>query len=323
MPIVHVAVLSLTILAGSMAPPLPQPDAPGDAAAASMTASMTSRATEPILAMGDFTVGTPKSVPFVVRNAGTEPIVVTSIKGGCGCTTVSTPPAGPIVPGASITVQVTVDPGKRGGIDLVKPLYVTFEGGAIESVQITGKVLPVVSVVPEVIDVLDPTAAAPSIMIGSIDGAAFRVSGSAPVGVIGLPPTGSSAGRHEVPFDLSAWVAAGRPASIVLNTDLPGAEEIIIPIRSSEVVVMFRLPPATADAPSKAEIEATQDRILQQLARDSGDAERSPSFRLRLHRESGMLFVHGSVEDVDSVRAAVRALPESFGVRETAPGTAG
>jgi hypothetical protein len=36
-----------------------------------------------------------------------------------------------------------------------------------------------------------------------------------------------------------------------------------------------------------------------------------------------MLFVHGSVEDVDSVRAAVRALPESFGVRETAPGTAG
>jgi hypothetical protein len=86
---------------------------------------------------------------------------------------------------------------------------------------------------------------------------------------------------------------------------------------------MFRLPPATADAGSKAEIEATQDGILQRLARDSGDAERSPNFRLRLHRESGMLFVHGSVEEVDSVRAAVRALPGSLGVREAAPGTAG
>jgi hypothetical protein len=38
---------------------------------------------------------------------------------------------------------------------------------------------------------------------------------------------------------------------------------------------------------------------------------------MRLHRESGMLFVHGTTEELDAVRAAVRALPASAGVRES------
>jgi hypothetical protein len=38
---------------------------------------------------------------------------------------------------------------------------------------------------------------------------------------------------------------------------------------------------------------------------------------MRLHRESGMLFVHGSVEELKAVRKAVKALPADSGVRES------
>jgi hypothetical protein len=38
---------------------------------------------------------------------------------------------------------------------------------------------------------------------------------------------------------------------------------------------------------------------------------------MRLHRESGMLFVHGDAADVDAVRVAVRTLPADAGVRES------
>jgi hypothetical protein len=38
---------------------------------------------------------------------------------------------------------------------------------------------------------------------------------------------------------------------------------------------------------------------------------------MQLHRESGMLFVHGSADDIDAVRTAVKALPVDAGVRES------
>jgi hypothetical protein len=43
---------------------------------------------------------------------------------------------------------------------------------------------------------------------------------------------------------------------------------------------------------------------------------------MKLHRETGMLFVHGTVAEVDAVREAVRTLPASAGIRESHP-TAG
>jgi hypothetical protein len=43
---------------------------------------------------------------------------------------------------------------------------------------------------------------------------------------------------------------------------------------------------------------------------------------MRLHRESGMLFVHGSDEDIAAVRDSVRSLPSPNLVRESAGTTA-
>lgn len=198
------------------------------------------------LEFGEMIPGQPKTMPFTVTNTGTESLVVESVKGGCGCTTVTAPPKGPIAPGASFTVDVTVDPGKKGGVDLVKPLYLTYAGGRVESVQIKGRV-----------KALDPAA----------------------------PPA----------------------------IDAPDAEG------ASARVFLFRLPSAGGDGPARADAEAAQATIIRSI--DAGIARdlRSGQFRMRLHRESGMLFVHGTDADVEAVRSAVRGLPASMAVRESRP----
>ena len=159
-------------------------------------------------------------------------------------------------------------------------------------------------------------------MIESVQGQTFRVSSAAPAGVIALPQSPSPSARFELPFNFEAWVKAGRPATLVVTTDLLGASEIVVPIRSAEVVVMFRIPAAAGNDASCGDLEATQASILRQLDAAIAGEGRSSQFRMKLHRETGMLFVHGTVAEVDAVREAVRTLPASAGIRESHP-TAG
>lgn len=224
----------------------PQGTAPGGPGAAAPAAASTPRCAPQTLELGEMTPGQPKTMPFTVTNTGTDPMVVESVKGGCGCTTVTAPPKGPIAPGGSFTVEVTVDPGKKGGIDLVKPLYVTYAGGRVESVQIKGKVKAADPAVPPAID------------------------------------------------------ASGAGAT-------------------SSRVSLFRLPAAGGDSPARVDAEAAQARIIRSIDAGIAPDSRSGQFRMRLHRESGMLFVHGTDADVEAVRSAVRGLPASMEVRESRP----
>jgi len=66
-------------------------------------------------------------------------------------------------------------------------------------------------------------------------------------------------------------------------------------------------------------IEAAQNALIQRIDAGLASTERSPQFAMRLHRESGMLFVHGTADDLDAVRAVVRTMPASSGVRESRP----
>lgn len=180
---------------------------------------------------GEVDPGKPVTAKLTITNVSDAPITVEGIKGGCGCTTVSAPPKEPVAPGASFTVDVTMDPGTKPGVALVKPVYVTVAGGAVESMQIKAK---------------------------------------------------------------------------VKGTPVPAAEK----------VTLFRLPVPAGQA-DRASVERTQDGLIREIdARVTADA-RSAQFRMRLHRESGMLFVHGDAADIDAVRAAVRALPAGAGVRES------
>ena len=106
-------------------------------------------------------------------------------------------------------------------------------------------------------------------------------------------------------------LAGGEVQSMQIKAKVKGT-----PVHPAETVTLFRLPAPAGDA-DRANVEREQDRLIRAIdARVATDA-RSGQFRMRLHRESGMLFVHGDAADVDAVRVAVRTLPADAGVRES------
>ena len=321
MPASIAFILSPTILAllTGIAPPAPSAPvpAPAPAVAPAPSAAGVLRYEPANLDLGEMLLGSPKSMTLAITNASGAPIEIASIKGGCGCTTVSAPPAGPIAPGASFSVEITLDPGKKAGVELVKPLHVVLADGRIDTTQIRARVKVVVSVSPEAIDLSREPRSADSIVLESVDGAAFRILGATPAGVLRLPRSDEAAKRFELSLDRAAFEAAGRPSSILIATDRDGARELAVPVKAAEAVALFRLPPAAPDAADRTALEAAQDGIVRTIDEGLPSSSRSERFRMRLHRESGMLFVHGSESEVAAIRAAVRALPTSSGVRES------
>jgi hypothetical protein len=133
-----------------------------------------------------------------------------------------------------------------------------------------------------------------------------------------MPAGDRSATSFELGLDTRAWHEAGRPAVITLTTDQPDAPKVAVFIKASEAVTMFRLPAPEGES-DRTSVEAAQDALIHRIDAGLGSTTRSPEFAMRLHRESGMLFVHGTADDLDAVRAVVRTLPASSGVREARP----
>jgi hypothetical protein len=272
------------------------------------------------LDMGAMTAGQPKTLDLTITNTSGSPVTIESIKGGCGCTTVTDPPKGPIEPGASFTVQVTMDPGMKTGIALRKPVHVALTGGRVESMNIVATVKTVIKVTPEVVETLGKAGSSvPTVVLASVDGAPFRITGVTPSGAVDSAMGRDPSGSHEIAINLDAWTKAGRPATIVVSTDRPDAPSVAIPVTSAEAVSMFRLPAAPEDSARKAALESAQDSLIRDIDAGLSGSARSTQFRMRLHRATGMLFVHGSDSDIDAVRKAVSALPATSGVRESSP----
>ena len=82
---------------------------------------------------GEVEPGKPVTAKLTITNISGAPITVEGIKGGCGCTTVTAPPKDPVAAGASFTVDVTMDPGTKPGVALVKPVHVTMGVISLES----------------------------------------------------------------------------------------------------------------------------------------------------------------------------------------------
>ena len=137
MPATLLAIASLALVSvGSVNPAVLAPVSPVVSAATDIAP----RCTPEVLELGELSVETPKTVQLTVTNNGTSAITLESMKAGCGCTKISDAPKTPIAPGASFTVDVTVDPGKKGGVDLSKTMTVVFVGGQTETVTIKGRV---------------------------------------------------------------------------------------------------------------------------------------------------------------------------------------
>jgi hypothetical protein len=271
----------------------------------------------PTLDLGEMLAGQRKTAVLTVTNVGNTPVTIASMKGGCGCTTLGAYPEDVLAAGASFRVDVTVDPGMRTGISLRKPVHVVLADGRVETMYVVGTVKTVIAVTPDQIEAVGSVAGTrASVALASMDGAAFRVTGSAPSGVVSITTAEAASSRFELEIDLEAWESAGRPATIGIFTDRPDARELAIPVKFADAVAMFRLPPAELGRKGR---ESLQDSLLHEIDVRIAEATRSSQFRMRLHRESGMLFVHGTAGDLDVVRAAVKGLPPSSGVRESVP----
>lgn len=211
-----------------------------------------------------------------------------------------------------------MDPGKRTGIEFNKAVHVILTDGWKETLQMKGRVKTVLRAEPAVIDmgvVVD--GGTPRVSLNSVDGKDFTITGVLPEGMLGSGALRSAGGRGEFKIDLAAWERAGQPASLVLTTDRADAPEVAVPVKASESVAMFRLPSAAENDPKRKEIWVAQDALVIKIDAGLPASVRSGDFRMRLHRESGMLFVHGSAEQLTAVRKAVKALPADSGVRES------
>jgi hypothetical protein len=308
---VAAAALSATAMTGDT-PPTTAP------AAAPQPAGLTfSPAT---LDLGDMIAGQPKTAPLTITNAGDAPITIASLKGGCGCTTITGTPTEAIAPGASFTVQVTVDPGMKTGVELKKPVHAVLADGRAQTMQVVGRVKTVVKVSPEVVE-MSPKGQArvATVSLARVDGSPFRVTAAAPADVLVLPTSDKPATAHELKIDATAWDQAGRPAAVMLTTDGADAPKVAVVIKVAEAVAMFRLPAPEANGGDRTSVEAAQDALIHRIDAGLASTERSQQFAMRLHRDTGMLFVHGTTDDLDAVRAVVRTLPASSGVRESRP----
>jgi hypothetical protein len=201
-------------------------------------------------------------------------------------------------------------------------VHVALAGGKVETMFIVATVKTVIRVSPEAVDAIEPLVGpAPTITLANVDGKPFTVTGVVPEGAVKLPADAKPAATFDLAFEMDAWVKAGRPATIVVTTDRADAKELTVPVKVAQAVSMFRLPAANEaadrDAAERVEVERIQDSLLREIDAKIDAPARSGQFRVRLHRESGMLFVYGTDEDLAAMRAAVRALPAERGVRES------
>ena len=324
----HAAIrnLSLVALLGLTAGVAPSSAVAGSPPAASPPADAPTQAAvlrfdPPTLDLGEMLAGQPKTATLTVTNTGTEAVAIASMKGGCGCTTLTAHPVEPIAAGASFRVEVTVDPGMRTGIGLRKPVHVKLADGRVETMHVVERVKTVIAVTPDQVEAVGSVAGATaSVTLASVDGAPFSVTGATPSGIVTPPQPTVASNRIELALDLEAWVRAGRPSTVLLATDRADARQVAVPVKFADAVAMFRLPTA---ALGRARDESAQDALVREIDDKIPPHARSAQFRMRLHRESGMLFVHGTESDLDSVRSAVRSLPPSSGVRESVPSPKG
>jgi hypothetical protein len=304
--------------------PMPASDARAPAGASNAvgtTDAAALRFSPAVLDLGELTIGTAGEGVMTVTNAGGAPVAIAAIRPACGCTKVSSAPTGEIAPGESFAIAVSLDPGKKPGANLVRSVHVALVDGSVETFEITARVRTVIAIEPAVLEVAaSGDAAVGAISLASIDGADFALTGAVPAGVLSAARTRSVDGVVTLALDAAEWERAGRPTTVVLATDRRDAPELIVPIRSTEAVAMFRLPAATGEGARRARLEARQGALLREIDAGLGGASMSSGFRMRLHRESGMLFVHGTARDLDAVRTAVAALPGSSGVRESGGG---
>ncbi|MCE9620503.1 MAG: DUF1573 domain-containing protein [Planctomycetes bacterium] len=262
------------------------------------------------LDLGEMVAGQKKTGKLTVFNAGDKPVKILRIVPACGCTTISAAPAEAVAPGAHFDIDITIDPGAKTGIPLSKKITFQVEGAAAQPFTITGFVKTFVAVKPEVLEVSDASEAAPTrVTLESKEGVPFLVTGVKPDGVATLPAGTAGSGLHqEFLIDWKAWRAAGSPPKLTIVTNHANAEQLILMVKSTPATALFRLQEAQrADASTQRQVEEAQDQVI--LAIDSALEKQGGTggLSMKIHRETGTLFVHGSDAQIAVVKQVVDA----------------
>ena len=96
-----------------------------------------------VIDFGNVIEGSEQVRTFTFTNTGKSPLIITSIKGACGCTTFPESwPKDPIPPGGTATFKVKYDTSIRVGMFDKQIMVYSNAGNGTVTVKIKGKVVP-------------------------------------------------------------------------------------------------------------------------------------------------------------------------------------
>ena len=184
----------------------------------------------PIADIGEMIADVAETLVVKIRNVSDKPVRISKAIPGCGCT-VPTWPKDPIPPGGVAETEITLKPGSKQGIKLVKKVTYQIEDHAPVTLTVQGDVVAYVTMVPDTLDAPADLASAEGteITFESTDGTAFRITEFVPPIVKGLPT--EAATKHVVKIDWGMWEEVGRQPKVVAKTDNPKAEQLTMLIK--------------------------------------------------------------------------------------------
>jgi hypothetical protein len=190
----------------------------------------------PSVEFGPMYVGKTRHASVKVTNSSDAPVMISRTIPGCPCTKASDPPKEPLAPGASFTIDVSLDGGDYGGTKLRKVVNFLIEGRPTEFLWLHGDVQKVIAVNPQVIDARKSADGDTlKVMLESARFVDFTVLGVDPAGIVTFGKDRST--EHELTIDVAALKAAGMPTKLAVTTDHPDADVIF---------VLLRVPPPPA-----------------------------------------------------------------------------
>lgn len=184
----------------------------------------------PSVEFGAMYVGKTRHASVKVTNTSDAPVTISRTIPGCPCTKASDPPKEPLAPGASFTIDVSLDGGDYGGAKLRKVVNFMIEGKQTEFLWLHGEVQKVIGVNPQVLDVRKSVDGdKPTVMLESARFVEFKVLGVEPPGIVTFGKDAST--EHELTVDVAALKAAGMPTKLTVTTDHPDADVIFVLLR--------------------------------------------------------------------------------------------
>ncbi|MFO0782572.1 MAG: ankyrin repeat domain-containing protein [Phycisphaerales bacterium] len=214
-----------------------------------------------VLDLGELMAEVSKTGSITVKNISDKPVKIVKIVPGCGCTTTSAPP-GPLDPGASAKVDITLKPPAKAGQKVSKNVSFQIEDHAPQVLMVEGYVKEFVNIQPDMMDAPSSENPAPTpVNLTSKDNTKFAVTGAVP-DVFVTPLPASPDLKQTLQLDWAKWTTAGKPAKVSILTNHPHAAQITLLIKRS-------LKDAQAQREKAVNVEAAPPVVL---AARAGDA---------------------------------------------------